>query len=76
MMSTSPITTGIQAFSNALNRAHDSANKIAQSSISGSSADLVAPLIDLKVAEQQATAAATVIQAENAQVGTLFDILA
>lgn len=75
-MSTSSITSGIQAFSNAVQRAQTSATQIAQNSTKGSSADLLAPLIDLKVAEQQATTAAKVIQAGNAQVGTLLDMLA
>lgn len=75
-MVTSPINSGIQAFTIATERVQNSANQIAKSVIKGSPADLVKPLIDLKVAEQQAVAAAKVIQVEKNQVGTLLDILA
>ncbi len=79
-MDTSPLagaqTSGVQTFLNANQRVQESANQIAKSSASGSSADLTSPLIDLKVAEQQASAAVKIIEAESAQVGTLLDLQA
>ena len=75
-MEAGSITSGVQAFLNASQRVQESATKIAQSSIEGSTADLVSPLVELKVAEQQAGAAAKVIEAESTQIGTLLDVLA
>jgi len=79
-MDTSPLagaqSSGVQTFLNANQRVQESANKIAQSSVSGSTSDLASPLIDLKVAEQQASAAVKIIEAESTQVGTLLDLQA
>jgi len=79
-MDTDPLggaqASGVQTFLNANQRVQDSANKIAQSSVSGSTTDLASSVIDLKVAEQQAGAAVKIIEAESAQVGTLLDLQA
>ena len=75
-MEISSTSSGIQTFLNASQRVQDSATRIANSVINGSPADIVTPLVDLKVAEQQAGAAAKIIEAEQKIVGTLFDILA
>ncbi len=79
-MDTSPLaaaqSSGVQTFLNANQRVEESANKIAQSSVSGSTTDLASSLTDLKVAEQQAGAAVKIIEAESTQVGTLLDLQA
>ncbi len=72
----SATTSGIQVFLNAKERIEASASKIARSSIEGSPDDLIPALVDLKVAEQQASAGAKIIEVENKQVGTLLDLLA
>ena len=75
-METNPISSGVQTFLNANQKIQDSAAQIAKSSENDSSTDLVAPLIELKEAEQQAKAALKIIEAENSQVATLLDVLA
>ncbi len=75
-MEMSATASGIQSFLNAKERIQDSATQIARSVVDGSPGDLIEPLIDLKVAEQQAGAAAKIIEVENKQVGTLLDLLA
>jgi len=75
-MEISPTSSGIQTFLNASQKVQESAAKIARSSIEGSTANLVEPLVDLKVAEQQAGAAAKIIEVEGKQVGTLLDMMA
>lgn len=67
--------TGLQAFLSATQRIQVSATKIARANIDGSPADLIAPLIELKVAEQQILAAAKIIETEKKQVGILLDLL-
>jgi len=74
-MDTSSVASGIQTFLGASQRVQESANTIARNSVNGSPADMVEPLVDLKVAEQQAGAAARIIEVESAQVGTLLDLL-
>ncbi|MCP3675529.1 MAG: flagellar biosynthesis protein FlgE [Gammaproteobacteria bacterium] len=78
-MNISPLaaqSSGVQTFLNANQRVEESANKIAQSSVSGSITDLASSLTDLKVAEQQAGAAVKIIEAESTQIGTLLDLQA
>ncbi len=74
-MTVNPITTGVQAYTSAVQRAQNSATEIAQSSLNGNHADLAGPLVELKAAEQQASAAAKIIEVEKSQIGTLLDVL-
>jgi len=74
-MAINPVASGVQAFLGASQRIEESADKIAQSSDKGADANLAEPLIELKVAEQQAIAATKIIEAENNTVGTLLDVL-
>ncbi len=74
-MEMSPIASGVQAYLGATQRIQESANEIANSSVNGTTADLVEPLIELKVAEQQAVAATKIIEVAKSQVGTLLDVL-
>jgi len=53
----------------------ESASEIAQSSMNGADADITKPVIELKVAEQQAIAATKIIEVEKNVVGTLLDVL-
>ena len=75
-METSAIATAVRSFMNAKQSVQDSALQIATSSIEGSPSDLVTPIIELKIAENQALASAEVISAENKRIGSLLDILA
>ena len=75
-MESNAIASGVQTFLNAEQRIAESASKIASSVASDSSGNLAEPLIDLKVAEQQATAATKIIEVEKDQVGTILDLLA
>ena len=75
-MEAGAISTAVRAFMNAKQSVQDSAQEIALSSINGSPSDMISPLIELKVAEQQAMAAAKIISAENNRIGSLLDILA
>ncbi len=74
-MAINPVASGIQTFLSASQRIQESAAEIAQSSVKGVDANLVEPLIELKVAEQQAVAATKIIEVEKSQVGTLLDVL-
>ena len=73
-MTVNPITSGIQAFLAAQQRLNASAEKIATATITEGPASVIEPLIDLNIAEQQAKAAAKVIETENNIIGSLLDI--
>ena len=74
-MTISAVNSGIQSFLQAQQRLASSAEQIASASVSeDGSISLVAPLIDLRVAEQQAQASARVIETEQNLIGTLLDI--
>ncbi|MBT8448273.1 MAG: hypothetical protein KJO69_01200 [Gammaproteobacteria bacterium] len=73
-MTVSPIASGIQAFMAAQQKLNVSAEKIAGATLSEGAGAVVEPLIDLRIAEQQAKAAARVIETENATIGSLLDI--
>lgn len=60
---------------NASQRIQETSSRIADNTAKGSFDGLITELVELKVAEQQAGAAAKIIEAENKQVGTLLDIL-
>jgi len=74
-MAINPVASGIQTFLSANQRIHESASEIARSSVNGTGANLVEPIIELKVAEQQALAAAKIIEVEKSQIGTLLDAI-
>jgi len=74
-MAINPVASGIQTFLSANQRIQESAYEIARSAINGADANLVEPIIDLKVAEQQALAAIKIIEVEKSQIGTLLDVL-
>jgi len=74
-MAINPVASGIQTFLSANQRIQESASEIARSAINGADANLVEPIIDLKVAEQQALAATKIIEVEKSQIGTLLDVL-
>ena len=71
----SAATSGIQTFLNASERVQSSATQIASSIKNGETSDLVKPIVDLKIAEQQAGAAVKIIQAESNQIGSLLDLI-
>ena len=74
-MAISPVASGIQTFLQAQQRIADSAQRIATASVSEAGPQsLVEPLIDLRVAEQQALAGARIIEVERDTIGTLLDI--
>lgn len=73
-MSINPTTAGIQAFLAAQQRLNVSATKIAEASIQNNVASITEPLLDLTLAEQQAKAAARVIETENDTLGALLNI--
>ena len=74
-MDISPVASGIQTFLQAQQRIADSAQRIASVPISEAGPQsLVEPLIDLRVAEQQALAGAKIIEVERNTIGTLLDI--
>ena len=66
---------GIQSFLNATQRVEESAVQIAKSSTGDTSVNLTNALVDLKVAEREAGVAAKIIEVENAQVGTIMDLI-
>lgn len=68
-------TSGIQTFLAASEQVHKSASQIADNIKTGSTSDLINPIVDLKVAEQQAGAAAKIIEVESNQIGTLLDLI-
>lgn len=68
-------TSGIQTFLNASERVQSSATQIASSIKNGETSDLAKPIVDLKIAEQQAGAAVKIIQAESNQIGSLLDLI-
>ena len=74
IMAVNSVSSGIQAFMAAQRRLNVSAEKIALAPLQGAPVNIVEPLIDLKVAEIQAKAAAKVIETENTTIGALFDI--
>ena len=74
-MEVSAVASGIQTFLQAQQRIADSAQRIASASVSEAGPQsLVEPLIDLRVAEQQAQAGAKIIEVEQNTIGTLLDI--
>jgi len=75
-MPISPAASGIQTLLQAQTRISASAEKIASATTSGEPQSIVEPLIDLKVAEQQAQAAVRIIETENQTIGSLLDITA
>lgn len=76
-MAITAVASGIQTFLQAQQRLSDSAQRIASASVSEQGPQaLVEPLIDLRVAEQQAKAAAKIIETEQQTIGTLLDIKA
>ncbi|MCP4413676.1 MAG: hypothetical protein GY808_14040 [Gammaproteobacteria bacterium] len=70
-----PVASGIQTFLSANQRIQESASEIAKSSDNGVNTNLVEPIIELKVAEQQAVPATKIIEVEKSQIGTLLDVL-
>ena len=66
---------GIQSILNATQRVEESAVQIAKSSTGDTSVNLTNALVDLKVAEREAGVAAKIIEVENAQVGTIMDLI-
>jgi hypothetical protein len=74
-MAITPLASGIQTFLQSQQRVADSASRIASASISEAGPQsLVEPLIDLRVAEQQAQAGAKIIEVEQNMIGSLLDI--
>ena len=76
-MTISAVNSGIQSFLQAQQRLSTSAGQIASASISESGSQaLVEPLIDLRVAEQQALASVKIIETEQRILGALLDATA
>jgi hypothetical protein len=76
-MTISAVNSGIQSFLQAQQRLSTSAEQIASASISESGPQaLVEPLIDLRVAEQQALASVKIIETEQRILGALLDATA
>ena len=75
-MEINSLASGVSVLQNAEQRVQQSASQIASATTSqGSTTDLVKPIIELKVAEQQAQAGAKIIEAEGKTVGTILDLL-
>ena len=76
-MTISVVNSGIQSFLQAQQRLATSAEEIASASVAESGPQsLVEPLIDLRVAEQQALASAKIIETEQTIIGALLDVTA
>ena len=76
-MTISAVNSGIQSFLQAQQRLANSAEQIASASVfEDGPQSLIEPLVDLRVAEQQAQASAKVIQVEQDTIGALLDIRA
>lgn len=76
-MTISVVNSGIQSFLQAQQRLATSAEEIASASVAKSGPQsLVEPLIDLRVAEQQALASAKIIETEQTIIGALLDVTA
>lgn len=76
-MTISVVNSGIQSFLQAQQRLATSAEQIASASVAESGPQaLVEPLIDLRVAEQQALASAKIIETEQTIIGALLDVTA
>ena len=74
-MTISAVNSGIQSFLQAQQRLNESAVQIASASVSESGPQsLIEPLVDLRVAEQQALASAKIIEVEQNTIGALLDI--
>ncbi len=73
-MTISAVSSGIQSFLQAQQRLSNSADQIANAVAESGPQSLIEPLIDLRVAEQQALASARVIEAEQNTIGALLDI--
>ena len=74
-MTISAVNSGIQSFLQAQQRLNESAEQIASASVSESGPQsLIEPLVDLRVAEQQALASAKIIEVEQNTIGALLDI--
>ncbi|MFT5521895.1 MAG: hypothetical protein ACI9IA_002501 [Enterobacterales bacterium] len=75
-MEINSLASGISVLQNAQQKAQQSASQIATATTSqGTTSDLVKPLVELKVAEQQAQAGVKIIEAEGKAVGTILDLL-
>lgn len=72
----SVLSTGIQGVQTGMNRASQAAGDIARFGTTEQNGDLVTPIVDLKVSEQQVKASAAVIKAADDMLGTLIDIKA
>ena len=77
-MEINSLASGVSILQNADQRVQQAASDIATATTkgNGSSADLVTPVVELKVAAQQAEAGAKVIEVEGRRVGTLLNLLA
>ena len=76
-MTISAVNSGIQSFLQAQQRLSTSAEQIASASVSeNGTQSLIEPIVDLRVAEQQALASVRIIEAEQNTLGALLDITA
>lgn len=76
-MTISVVNSGIQSFLQAQQRLSTSAQQIASASVfEDGPQSLIEPLVDLRVAEQQAQASAKIIEVEGKIIGSLLDIKA
>lgn len=76
-MTISAVNSGIQSFLQAQQRLANSAEQIASASVfEDGPQSLIEPLVDLRVAEQQALASAKIIEVESNIIGSLLDIKA
>ena len=75
-MEINSLASGISVLQNAQQQVQQSASQIANIvTKQGPTSDLVEPIVELKVAEQQAQAGAKIIEVEGKTVGTLLDLL-
>ena len=78
-MEINSLASGVAVLQNAQQIAQDSASQIAnittQGTTQSSTSDLTKPIVELKVAEQQAQAGAKIIEVEGKTVGTILDLL-
>lgn len=72
----SVLSTGIQGVQAGISRANQAAGEIARAGTTDQNGDLLTPIVNLKISEQQVKASAAVIKAADEMVGTLIDIKA
>jgi hypothetical protein len=72
----SVLSAGVQGVQAGISRANQAAGDIARAGTTDQNGDLLTPIVDLKISEQQVKASAAVIKSADEMMGTLIDIRA